>query len=317
MKFFPNDKQIILFLDKRVKYFIDIPSFAKVIWIKPKIFSRMIGEVKLFLYSKKDSVIVNFNSLPPLFPCKGKVIVFQQNILLLKKEILKNFSMRMKFKIKLNRLFSFLLINNVNKFLVQTNTMKKEINNCYGKKREVKIIPFTENAQNIPSSKIKKGIVYIADGIEHKNHHNLLKAWSLLGRNNIKPKLILTLSSNNKSLLSKIEYLRLVEGLDIENLNIITHEKTLEIYENAEALIFPSLAESFGLPLLEASKAGLPIIAPELDFVRDVCDPVQTFDPSSPTSIMRAVSRFLEKPIKKVEIKNASHFLEEIFNYEN
>ena len=39
--------------------------------------------------------------------------------------------------------------------------------------------------------------------------------------------------------------------------------------------------ESFGLPLLEASSIDLPIIASESDYVRDVCEPAQTFDPNS------------------------------------
>ncbi len=59
------------------------------------------------------------------------------------------------------------------------------------------------------------------------------------------------------------------------------------------ALIFPSKTESLGLPLIEAASAGLPIIASELDFVRDVCVPNETFDPYSSTSISRAVKRLL------------------------
>lgn len=317
LKNFSKEYPLTLFLDTRISKFIEIPLPSKVVWIKPNFFSRILGELKLFFYAKKNSIIVNFNSLPPLLPSRGKVIVFQQNILLLKKELSVNFSKKMKRKIQLNQLYSSLFIRNVDRFIVQTETMKEAIKKCYGTRIEVKTIPFTDQTEITPSLKNKEGFVYIADGIDHKNHQNLLQAWSLLGRRNIKPKLILTLSSTNKSLLSRIQYLRLVEGLDIVNLNKISHEKTLEIYENAKALIFPSLAESFGLPLLEASKAGLPIIAPELDYVRDVCDPSQTFDPSSPISIMRAVSRFIKKPEEKINLKNPSNFLNEILDDEN
>ena len=68
----------------------------------------------------------------------------------------------------------------------------------------------------------------------------------------------------------------------------------LALYASAGALVFPSLGESFGLPLIEARQAGLSILAPELDYVRDVCEPAQTFDPQSATSIARAVKRFLQ-----------------------
>ena len=51
------------------------------------------------------------------------------------------------------------------------------------------------------------------------------------------------------------------------------------LLKNYDALIFPSYIESFGLPLLEASENKIPIIAPELDYVRDVCNPSETFNP--------------------------------------
>ncbi|RYH16174.1 MAG: glycosyltransferase family 1 protein, partial [Alcaligenaceae bacterium] len=68
----------------------------------------------------------------------------------------------------------------------------------------------------------------------------------------------------------------------------------LEEMGRSSALIFPSVAETFGLPMLEARAGQLPIIASERDFVRDVCNPQQTFDPASPHSIARAVLRFMD-----------------------
>ena len=74
-------------------------------------------------------------------------------------------------------------------------------------------------------------------------------------------------------------------------------------YKVSGALIFPSLRESFGLPLVEATKLKVPILASELDFVYDVCQPAETFDPKSPRSIARAVKRFknIITSIRKVQ----------------
>lgn len=66
-----------------------------------------------------------------------------------------------------------------------------------------------------------------------------------------------------------------------------------DLYQRAGALIYPSTMESLGLPLIEARRMGLPIIASERDYVRDIIDPEQSFDPLSPVSIARAVERFL------------------------
>ena len=43
-----------------------------------------------------------------------------------------------------------------------------------------------------------------------------------------------------------------------------------ELYRRADALLFPSRIESFGLPLLEASALGLAVLASDTDFAREV-----------------------------------------------
>ena len=58
-----------------------------------------------------------------------------------------------------------------------------------------------------------------------------------------------------------------------------------KIYEITDFLIFPSLNESLGLPLIESSIYGIPIIASDLDYVYDVCKPLMTFNPFSETDI--------------------------------
>ena len=78
------------------------------------------------------------------------------------------------------------------------------------------------------------------------------------------------------------------------NIGELPNEKIWVLYKKSRALIFPSTIESFVLPLIKASKIGLPIIAAEKDYVRDVCTPKETFDPQSPLSISRAIKRFLK-----------------------
>ena len=57
------------------------------------------------------------------------------------------------------------------------------------------------------------------------------------------------------------------------------------IYSIVDFLIFPSLNESLGLPLIESSLYKIPIIASNLDFVYDVCKPFITFNPFSENDI--------------------------------
>ena len=99
-------------------------------------------------------------------------------------------------------------------------------------------------------------------------------------------------------------------GLQIRNLGHMPHADVLALYGRARALVFPSKGESFGLPLIEARDQGLPILAAELDFVRDVCEPVQTFDPESAVSIARAVRRFLGQAEPPLRAASAAEFLQ-------
>jgi glycosyltransferase involved in cell wall biosynthesis len=84
------------------------------------------------------------------------------------------------------------------------------------------------------------------------------------------------------------------------------------LYAGMDALIYASTLEAFGLPLIEAKLAGLPVIAPELDYVRDVVVPDQTFDPGSPRSVARAVKRFLGLPGDHVQLLDPAEFVERI-----
>ena len=86
----------------------------------------------------------------------------------------------------------------------------------------------------------------------------------------------------------------------------------LKLYNNSQALVYPSKKESFGLPLIEAQKLGLSIVSSELDYVRDIIDPDQTFDPNSEMSIKRAIKRHLNISENKTKVLDPQSFLKKI-----
>lgn len=62
------------------------------------------------------------------------------------------------------------------------------------------------------------------------------------------------------------------------------------LYEGALALVFPSLLESFGLPALEAMTYGVPVIASEIEPLREVCGSAAVFvDPTSTQALAVAM----------------------------
>jgi glycosyltransferase involved in cell wall biosynthesis len=139
-----------------------------------------------------------------------------------------------------------------------------------------------------------KKFIYVASGEPHKNHWNLLEGWLDLAKDGLKPKLTFVLDKSiYPKLHQSIEAFSQKNQLKVEIISHVPNRFMQNMYQEADALIYPSTFESFGLPLIEANAIGVPIIASELDFVRDVCQPAQTFNPHQPLSIARAVKRFL------------------------
>ncbi|HJD55963.1 MAG TPA: glycosyltransferase [Rickettsia endosymbiont of Pyrocoelia pectoralis] len=293
-----------IYLDERIKSQLNLPdSIKNIIFIK----SRLLAEWKLKKDCKTDDTILCFHGLPPLFPVKSKVIVFLQNRILLESLKNNNYS----FRILLRKIWLCLGAKPNVRYIVQTLSMLNIAKEFLGKNINITILPFAPQNSTIKTknSSVKKfDFIYPASGESHKNHLNLFKAWKILADENIKLSLAVTINTELYPELSK-ELQKY--NLNIINLGEISLNEVLKLYPQTSAVIYPSKSESFGLPLIEATEYKIPIIASELDYVRDVANPVQTFDPSSPLSIARAVRRFLNNSEAVININSAEEFLKE------
>jgi glycosyltransferase involved in cell wall biosynthesis len=151
--------------------------------------------------------------------------------------------------------------------------------------------------------------LYPADASAHKNHPNLLRAWALLEAEGIAPPLALTLPPESLTMVLAAAGLTAAPR-SVRNLGPVPHAEVLAMFAARHALVFPSTAETFGLPLIEAASAGTAIVASERDFVRDVCMPDQSFDPASPASIAAAVRRHMGIPAPLHPLLDARRFVE-------
>ena len=140
-----------------------------------------------------------------------------------------------------------------------------------------------------------------------------MEAWRLLAVGGVRPSLRLTIDhQRHAGLVFTINQTVAAYGLKIDNIGAIGHEAALSLYRQARALVYPSSLESFGIPLLEAHQAGIDILAPERDYVRDLLDPVESFDPDSSVSIARAVRRYLGELEPRHAPATAADFLQAV-----
>jgi glycosyltransferase involved in cell wall biosynthesis len=311
-----SDVPCFAFLDTRLRLPEKLGENIQVHRIMPRISSRFSAELKLKNCLQEHDRVLFFGNLPPLFKLAAKTILYLQNRTLIDSATLKHYKIKAKLRVALERVWLKSRCKNIDTIVIQTPSMQR----CVHEKlcRDSVIMPFLDtinitrhSALGLTPDKLAVyDFLYVASGEPHKNHKNLVEAWALLAAEGIHPALCLTLSRENCSeLVEWIDTKVQKFNLKIVNVGVVDKIGVDELYKQSKSLIYPSTLESFGLPLVEARNAGLAIVASELDYVRDVLDPEETFDPSSPRSIARAVKRFLALDEEDLPLVDSKAFL--------
>jgi glycosyltransferase involved in cell wall biosynthesis len=310
-------------LDERLELSSNNLTAAKIKRVKPSILGRIGAELWLRRNVKSGDSILCFGNLPPLFKLHGRVIVFVQNRLLVDQVNLDQFPMWSRLRLIVERYWLTHRLMNLDEVVVQTPSMRNLIEDRVKGKVKVSVFPFITNGGayrrsiTLAEAPLKReyDFVYVASGDPHKNHRRLIKAWCMLATEELYPSLLLTLDGTKaSSLCSWIEQMTELHKLKIVNYGNFEINQIAQLYDKAGALIYPSTIESFGLPLVEARQAGLPVLASELDYVRDALDPEQSFNPQSSISIARAVKRYLGIPEKGLPLQDAQKFIDHIID---
>ena len=286
----PIGLKLVALLDTRMQIPPNLPDCIEIRRVKPTVLQRLKAEWWLAKNVRPGDIVLCFGNLPPLFKLRGHVTVFVQNRLLVDMVTLHNFPIKTRFRLGVERFWLRSRAVHADEFIVQTPSMKSALlSSGYVMKQVVHIRAFENQGHK------RYDFIYVSSGDPHKNHRRLVEAWCLLAEEGLFPSLCLTVDHNmSTELCTWMDKQKLKFGLKLENVGFLPHDQVLQLYTQAKALIYPSLFESFGLPLIEARQVGLPILAAELDYVRDVLDPEQSFDPNSPASIARAAKRHLE-----------------------
>lgn len=96
-----------------------------------------------------------------------------------------------------------------------------------------------------------------------KNNLLTAKAMQLIDNKNIKLVLTGNIPNNVKDNLKKYN--------NVELIGRVTDEELVSLYKNAICLCFPSVAEGFGIPPIEAMALGCPVIVSNRDSLPEVC----------------------------------------------
>jgi glycosyltransferase involved in cell wall biosynthesis len=149
-------------------------------------------------------------------------------------------------------------------------------------------------------------VFYPANFWKHKNHLRLLEALALVRKQGTRISLVCT-----GSLLGRQpeweEATRAAGVTDcVQHLGKISRAEISWLYRQARALVFPSLFEGFGIPLLEAMQSECPIACGHNTSQTDVASTAALyFDAADPASIAAAITRIVaDQPLRASLVSN-------------
>jgi len=312
-----SDIETIVAVDDRLVLPDDISTRILIRRVKSTFYGRLRAELDLARRAKADDWVLCFGNLPPLFRVKGDISVFIQNRFLVD-GLYSSVGLPNKERLRLLLEWIWLRLfwSRARRYFVQTSSMVRLVQERLGV--QAICAPFVPELGKYPDAhlscrSLSFDFLYVASGEAHKNHRVLFSAWAILAAEGLYPSLALTLGFEDAPELVALAASECAsKSVRIHNLGKLSHDSLFEVYRESGALIYPSRLESLGLPLIEARSVGLAVLASELDYVRDITDPEETFDPRSPLSIARAVKRYMKRSYATFEPLAAGEFLNQI-----
>ncbi len=128
----------------------------------------------------------------------------------------------------------------------------------------------------------------------HKNHERLLRVFARLRQEEPSLRLVLTgvRGFHENRVRGTIRELRLEEAVDCPGW--LPRAELLELFRRARGFVYPSLFEGFGMPVLEALAAGVPVACSGIEPLRSLAaGHALLFDPLSEESMLAALRALL------------------------
>jgi glycosyltransferase involved in cell wall biosynthesis len=153
----------------------------------------------------------------------------------------------------------------------------------------------------------KPYLLYVGSMYPHKNLDRLIEAFSMLSA--IKLVLVGKESYFSKQLQKKVKKMGLENRVlfpgKLAPGGYVPDKDLVNFYQNAEAFVFPSLKEGFGIPPLEAMAFRIPVIASNTSCIPEVCgNAALYFNPKNPKDIAEKIAKLLShKSIRETLIK--------------
>jgi glycosyltransferase involved in cell wall biosynthesis len=135
-------------------------------------------------------------------------------------------------------------------------------------------------------------LIYPANFWKHKNHEMLLTAFGMACHEGLAANIKLVCtgapSARQEWLMNSVHTMRLADRVVFPG--FLPNAQLAALMANCSGVVFPSLYEGFGLPVIEAMAAGVPVACSNTTSLPEVAaDAAILFDPRIPTQIARSI----------------------------
>jgi len=145
-------------------------------------------------------------------------------------------------------------------------------------------------------------LLYVSTMYPYKNHKLLIDAFRDLLSQNPRTMLQLVLVAKEDSFTQKIrEYIKnqnleteVIIPIKEEDCGFLNDQKLQIIFRNAQLYVTPSLAEGFGLTILEAWAARVPVLVSDIPILKEIGDGgVEFFNPRNQKQMVEKIDELL------------------------
>lgn len=275
--------QFFLYLKKGAEIGFDLPKNFHIKTIEREKYWTQLGlSIELFLHPV-DVLFVPSHSIPFIHPKKTIVTIHGMEY----RNCPKCYSLLDRLFLELNTKLS---LKWAKKIITPSASTKKDLIKFH--RTHPDKITVVHHGKGSPKSikpKVQSGgfnILFVGRLEKRKNIVNLIKAFNILNERTEKTKKLSKLILAGKPGFGFGEIHKEADRSerkdDIILPGYVSDEKKEDLYKNADIFVMPSLAEGFGLPVLEAQNRNIPVLCSDIPAIFEIAmDSVIYFDPKN------------------------------------
>ena len=162
---------------------------------------------------------------------------------------------------------------------------------------DVNFRPITENKKKEIKKKyqLQKFLLYTGVWREHKNVVGMIEAFSKISQKFPEVSLVIT-GRPDPTYPEVIETIQKFQLEDrVKRVGLVPEQDLYDLVGAADAYVFPSFYEGFGLPPLEAMASGVPVMASKSSCIPEICGKENAlfFDPNNINEISASMEKIL------------------------